>query len=342
MSQFYAQNGDQYQALLVDPQGQNSWYGLALDQKLSEGGAAQIWTTNPSGGTTPLLAKVYGNKILQRFSSKPEDARRLFPLMYFRNELYRDLPFVAWPRRILLTRQSLDSFERDVRGFTMLRLQNARSLNDLMLMAQPGQNTLQVHQTSFIVEALADHVARLHEHPWNFRFGDLTPNNILVANDFQSIHLVDSDAFQYTYIDPQDGPLPTFQVHGLTPGYNSAEGVAEMRRRQSGGIERELSVNHDATVLAILVYQIFMAQFDLGGCHPFRSNDQEEDDNILAGRFPPELPDPPIHDSIVKEYRRIPAELRDAFRQTFVHNTPVHPRTWARLTRAHWRSLRPR
>jgi len=334
--------GTRYFALLIDESNQPDWYDITLNSVFNKGGAAELWTVDTDNANFTILAKLWNDEVLAGIAAHPPEAGRLIPLIRHRDELYAKLRFVVWPRRILFTRPELDNSVADIRGFTMSKLSGYRKLFAVLDAAQEGETPLKLHEAAYLAEALCGNVQRLHAHPWQFRFGDLTPNNILVDAQLTDLYFVDADSFQFTYNDPFTGAAQQIAINGLTPGYTSPEAIAANKRRQRGAFLPPLSEDHDNFILAILIYQILMSHFGLGGTHPFQGSNEDLLDTYIENRqFAPELPDPPINDYIVAQYKRIPENIRSAFRHTFIDQKPLKPAEWKRLISDSWRSLPP-
>lgn len=332
--------GDTYSAVLLKPGTpvRPDWSRVTLGDSFSEGGAASLWNTDPVDPYTPLVCKLWNARALSLITRDKAEAGRMVPLVFHRDELYKNLRFVAWPRRVIFTRPDLTDVLNDLRGFTMLRLTDVDTLQSILQASRKG-TPLSPDTAEHLAKALTDCVERLHAHPWHFRFGDLTPNNIMVTRNAPNMHFVDSDSFQYTYTHPITGDVHQYLVHGLTEGYKSKEGIAAEHARQANGCLPPLSQRHDLTVMAILLFQICVAQFGIGGRNPFDEHGRSEDANIADGRFPFDVKDPDIPDNVREAYQKVPPDIRAAFTRTFTHDQPLAPVEWRRLILDKWRSL---
>jgi hypothetical protein len=118
---------------------------------------------------------------------------------------------------VLFSRPELTDVCNDLRGFTMLQLRGVETLHAI-LQASRKRNLLPSDRAEHLALSLAECVERLHTHPWQFRFGDLTTNNIMVEDTTGNIHFVNSDSFQYSYPHPGTGQSHQFLIHGLSAG----------------------------------------------------------------------------------------------------------------------------
>jgi DNA-binding helix-hairpin-helix protein with protein kinase domain len=315
----------------VNPPHADEWVNYTLGPHIDAGGAGAVYSLTAK--TTPqLVAKIYDGSILERVRKEPPLRQRIIVLAQHRDHLMKELPFAFWPRRILFTMQAPDETQipQTILGFTMAALPNTTSLTSLL--SDDSARTRITHaDTIHIACTLADQIAKLHRHAWQFVFGDMSPNNIHVTHNFASVYFIDTDAFQFQYNHPHFA----FSIPGLTPGFESP-GARQVIK--AGG---SLSTNHDDFVLAIIIFQILMAQSGLTRVHPFSYADSTEVDNINARRFPYANPAAyPVPAMPLAFYRSLPSDIHLAFMQTFTTPTPFPAAQWPPLLSGYRRGLR--
>jgi DNA-binding helix-hairpin-helix protein with protein kinase domain len=343
MSAAKLQKGSTLHALGLHKAGGADWYDIRLGAPLSKGGAARLWHVEKPGLATPLVAKVWNKRGLDQVFSTPVEATRVLRLVENRNQLYNHIPNVIWPRRLLFTQPTRENVRNHFRGFTMSRLDHMRKLHQILALSQQGQAPLTFEQSKRMVLMLCQSLQKLHDHPWQFRFGDFSPNNIMFSEDLTTLAFVDADGYQFLYPHRESGTNISFNAAGFTLGYSSPTTIkAELRRKQDDPPVR-VDEQHDHFVLAIHIYQIYMAHLGLGGAAPFQKFERgNENDAIAAGRFTHDMAlEHQPNAFIQQQYLRIPEPIRDAFSRTFARGKPLTTREWASLCSTHWRSLQP-
>jgi len=319
------------------------WYDIKLGAPFSKGGAARLWHVEKPGLALPLVAKIWNKQGLGEVFSTPVEATRVLRLVANRDQLHNHIPAVVWPRRLLFTRPERDNVQRDFCGFTMSRLDHMRKLQHIIALSQKGQSPLTFDQSKRMVLMLCEALQKLHDHPWQFRVADFSPNNIMFNEDFTTLAFVDADSYQFLYPDPESRTDIQFRPTGFTLGYTSPKTVKDELLRKTGDPPVLVDEQHDQFVLAIHIFQIYMAHLGLGGAAPFQKFERgNENDAIAAGRFTHDMPKDHQPNAFVQEqYLRIPAPVREAFSRTFARGKPLTTREWADLCSTHWRSLQP-
>jgi len=320
-----------------------NWYEIKLGAPFSKGGAAQLWHVEKPGLAIPLVAKIWNKRGLEQVFSSTLETTRVLRLVENRNQLHIHTPTVVWPRRLLLTQPTQEDISKYFRGFTMSRLDHMRKLHQILALSQQGQSPLTFDQSKRMVLMLCETLQKLHDHPWQFRIGDFSANNIMFSEDLTKMAFVDADSFQFLYPNRETGTNNQFRATGFTLGYSSPKTVKAEFLLKAGDPVPLVDEQHDQFVLAIHIYQIYMAHLGLGSAAPFQKFERgNENDAIAAGRFVHDLPkDHQPNDFIQQQYLRIPPPIREAFSRTFARGKPLTTREWADLCSTHWRSLQP-
>ncbi len=319
--------------LATDVREADDWTSYTLGVPVgNKGGTAHVYRVNAKA-TPPLLAKIYhSDSILQRIANDSGYGERLMRLGLNRAVLNRELPFCAWPRRIVFKERdpAADDVTRSIIGLTVPELDIHMSLTDVL--SDKSNRTKMSHERGIhIAVSLADQLHRLHTHRWQFVIGDLSPSNLFVDYAFASIHFIDMDTVRFS-----TGPdCATFDTPGTTVGYRSPE---YFRNPNLG----QLTAAHDDFVLAILIFQILMALSGIDGAHPFLDLDGCEDDHIRLGKFPyvDGLRQTLIADAPADAYASWHADLRAAFEAVFTGQRVMSAKQWADLVSKYRRSLR--
>jgi hypothetical protein len=307
--------------------GTHQWAEFLIGEIVSDtGGSSSVWQVSTET-EPPLLVKLYKGEMLKRLRTDAATTTRLYPLVRSRRQLSADLPFAVWPRRLVFTDADVTegNFADKLLGFTMARLDITTSLNDLV--EQDKKRTrMSAGKTRHILLLVMDYLQSMHEHPWQFMFGDMSLHNIHVSRDRNRVYFIDTDAFQYT--DSETDKF--FAVPGMTEGFRSP-GTAERHH------DDPLPNTHDTFVMAIIIFMMLMADMDAHGAHPFSAAGHDADELIDGRIFPYEDSNNyPISDYVLKRYRAMPAELRQAFLHTFTTTEPVSLTQWRMLLQKHW------
>jgi DNA-binding helix-hairpin-helix protein with protein kinase domain len=316
---------------LFSPTGNDSWTPYRIGNRIGKGGMGTVHEFTPAS-QSPMLAKLFNPAMLARIKGDPKIAMRLAALVAHRDDIANTLGFATWPRRMLFTKQN----PRDKReiadtvvGFTMVRLQNTISLQQL-LMDPDRRIRLTPEHTAKIAELLTEQISRMHKHKWKFVFGDFSPNNIHVRINFKTVSFIDTDSFQFDF----DASKYTFTLGGITPGYKSP-GV-EDQLKQTGRVTSA----HDDFVLAIHLFQLFMLDRQMPR-HPFQTLDIPIDTMIAKRAFPFDNPAAyPVPQPCLQAYSTVPPFIRAAFTRTFTTPATVTAEEWAILLADYRRFLR--
>lgn len=322
------------QALTLRPDGSQSSTPLTIATTLSSKGATADVCTFVDAPPT-IVGKLYRPSYRQRFATH---VRLLEGLVLFtRNSeaLRKDLPFGSWPGQLLLDAPITDSesLKAVVCGFTMDRLTATTPLMDL-LGVRRARVRLTTHDSLNIAITISTQLDKLHRHPWQFVFGDFSPNNIMLSANFERVMFIDTDAYQYktTY----RGRIYEGQNDATTPSYNSPHSVG--RKGAS-----KLPPEHDLFILAIIIFQILMADKGFLKCHPFSSGSVPEDDRIKARQFPYAEPNRyPVNPAALKAYHQLPKAIRDAFVEVFSKHFALTTGAWITLLSNYRRDLHRR
>lgn len=321
-----AKGAQAWGALLKSPNDDYTQYKIS--DPLQEGGSGSVHHLLPRT-VPPLVAKLYKPETIARIRTDKKFMQRIVVLAAHREELIKDLPFATWPRRLLFTEKEPRSVQQSLIGFTMAQLVGTTSLTELFF-HEPARVRLTPDHTVHIATVLADQVARLHRHPWGFVVGDLSPNNVHVSHDFNHIHLIDTDAFQFDY----NNGAYAFELSGLTPSYKSPGAEAAM------SITGRVTATHDDFVLAILIFMLLMMNAGYP-VHPFNALDHTEDELIENRAFPFDDPQRfPVNPAILQTYRTLPDEVRAAFTTAFTQRKPVPAANWTGILTQSRRLLR--
>lgn len=317
----------------LDPNGKDDWIRYRLGNRIGKGGMASVHEIYPEY-MDPIVAKLFDDEMLARIKGDPKIAMRLAALVRNRAKIGKELKFATWPRRMLFSKERPNGKREiadSVIGFTMRKLQNTVSLQDLM-MDPERRLRLTPEDTAYITTTLADQIHNLHKHEWGFVFGDLSPNNVHVGTDFRSVSFIDTDSFQFDF----EASKYSFTLGGITKGYKSP-GVDEQLRKTG-----RVTAAHDDFVLAILIFQLLMMDRQVPR-HPFQYADTPLDVMIAKRAFPFDTPHtyrvPP---SCLNAYATFPPAIRQAFSRTFTTSTPVSAAEWTMILSDYRRSLRPR
>jgi DNA-binding helix-hairpin-helix protein with protein kinase domain len=312
---------------LNDPKNED-WTVYQIGKSLNKGGFGSVHLVTPPM-KHPLVAKIYTEPMRERIKHNPKIAMRLVALAQHRVAITKDLSFAVWPRRVLFAKKNLngaDDIAANILGFTMLQLIGTTSLFELM-MNEEKRLRIQPVDLAHIAILIADQLAKLHRHPWGFVFGDLSPNNIHVTNDYKAVHFIDTDSFQFDF---QTGKY-AFPMDNLTTGYKSPGAEHAIRNKQ------RITAVHDDFVLAVLIFQLLMTMNKVPR-HPFQCLDKDVDTMIERRIFPFEnLAQYPVPAVNVAVYNGWPADIRAAFRRTFTQPDPVTAEEWTQILIAHYR-----
>lgn len=276
----------------------------------------------------PVLVKVYKNAaIKKRLKSDDAYIERIMMLLLERDRLARCHPAFTFPRRAIYPAGK--SGKAGLVGISMLELDRARPLLDL-LQDDTARHGLTHEKGIGLAIALCVALHNLHEDPWRFVVGDLSPNNVFVAYDFSSVHFIDTDTYSFT----PDAGATVYDMPAFTSAYRSPESFAVA----SG---TPLSAAHDDFVLAILLFQLFMAMAGCGEVHPFTDLDCQEDANIRTFRFPyvDSLRDTDVPDGPASVYASWHEDIRGAFEATFTGVYRLTAEDWMQLLAGFRRSL---
>lgn len=320
-------------AVRLSPEEDEDWTPYTLGETVgNKGGTAQVYRITAKTAP-PLLAKIYhSDSLLERIAKDPAYAQRLMHLGEARSSLARELPFCAWPRRIVFRKRQPQESEiaGSIIGLTLPELSTHRSL--LEIVNDGTARTGMTHGRGIhLAISLADQLHRLHTHPWQFVIGDLSPNNILVDYSFSSIHFIDMDAVGFAPV----GYDVVFDTPGSTPCYRSPEYF-------NGNGQARLSAAHDDFVLAVVLFQLLMAMSGVSGAHPFLDADACEDEKIRRCSFPyvEALRGQLVADTPANAYAGWHADLRAAFEGVFTGRTRMTAKEWVDLLSRFRRSLR--
>lgn len=293
----------------------------------SKGGAASVYQLMPRTDP-PLVAKIYNDKVLQIIRTDRKYAQRIIALGLHRDNLAEALPFATWPRRVIFKDRDPKDAQQALLGFTMERLVGTTSLIDLITQ-QNARFKITPDTTAFLCITIAGQLSRMHDHPWAFVFGDMSPNNIHVTADLTKVRFIDTDGFQFNYNNGQY----SFRLSGLTPGFKSPGADAAM---MSTG---RLATTHDDFVLAILLFMLLMADKGMP-IHPFQSGDVPEDVRIEKRQFPlSDTAQYPLPAPVIAAWNELPQTLRDAFTRTFTGPTPIPAAQWETILTDYRRCL---
>jgi DNA-binding helix-hairpin-helix protein with protein kinase domain len=314
--------------ILSDPDGNEDWKEYKVADQVGEaGGNASVHKLiDPAGN--PLVGKFYNGEATERLRADKIHALRLiFPSRY-RLALEEDLEFVVFPRRVLIDRQDLgDDPLTHMVGFSMNLHEGFYSLTDLIEQEEARRFSYTPDTTLYILITMAHQLARLHDHAWRFVFSDMTPNNVLVSRDYETVRFIDVDSYQFS-----NGAYD-FPVTGLSPGYISPDAYKRLEKAEP------LTTGHDDFLLAIIISQMLMADHGHLRTHPFNIAGEDKNDLIERRRFTYEVSPDDVDEGIISAYRTFPDEVREAFRQTFTTDVPVTASEWAALLQKHRRYL---
>ncbi len=260
---------------LNDPKNED-WTVYQVGKSLNAGGFGSVHLLTPLM-KHPLVAKIYTEAMRERIKRDPKIAMRLVALAQHRLAITEALPFAVWPRRVLFAKKKPDGandIAANILGFTMLQLMGTTSLFELMTNPEKRLR-IQPVDIAHIAISIADQLARLHRHPWKFVFGDLSPNNIHVTNDYKAVHFIDTDSFQFDF---QTGKY-AFPPENLTRFYKSPGAEDAIRKKQ------RITAVHDDFVLAVLIFQLLMTMDNVPR-HPFQCLDKGVDAMIEGRIFP--------------------------------------------------------
>lgn len=306
----------------IEPDGQETWGRYDLGTLIAKGGMGAVHEIYPQF-KPPIVAKLFGDKMLARVKGDTKIAMRLAALVRNRSTIAKDLGFATWPRRMLFSKErptSKKEITDTIIGFTMTKLERTSSLQELM-MDDHRRLRLTAEHTAFIAITLADQINRLHKHGWGFIFGDLSPNNVHVASDFSSVTFIDADSFQFEY----EASKYSFTLEALTKGYKSPGADEQLMR--AGRLTRA----HDDFVLAILIFQLLMMNQKVPR-HPFQSLQEPLDMMISKRAFPFDEPQKhPVPEICLHAYRTFPEQIRNAFSRTFTTPSTVSAEEWTLL-----------
>lgn len=314
--------------ILSDLDGNEDWKEYTVADQVGEAGGNASVHKLIDGAGSPLVGKFYNCEATERLRSDKIHALRLILPSRHRLALEENLEFVVFPRRILIDRPDPgDDPLTHIVGFSMNLHEGFYSLTDLIEQEDARRFSYTPDTTLCILITIADQLARLHDHPWRFVFGDMTPNNVLVSRNYETIRFIDVDGYQFS-----NGAYD-FPLTGLSPGYISPDAYKRLEKAD------RLTSAHDDFLLAIIISQMLMADHGHLRTHPFNISGQDKNDLIERRRFTYELAPEDVDEGIISAYRTLPDELRDAFRQTFTTDAVVTAAAWASLLQKNRRYL---
>lgn len=239
-------------------------------------------------------------------------------------KLVRGRPHIAWPEALLYDAHVADPDH--LVGFTMPMFADSAPLSRLTSPKQRKSQfpQLPVNGLSLAARNIAGAVADLHGIGGRsgIVIGDLTPRNILIRTNL-ACQLIDADSYQFSVGSKVWGSADS------TPGFRSPW-IAEAAR--AGGALPVFSLRDDAYALAIVLFHVLV-----DGAHPWTAGERfevngikpDEEDNMLAGRFPYADPGSCFPPKIrLQTYQKLPVEVRQLFELAFIGNAPPSPAQW--------------
>lgn len=315
---------------IAPPPAREDWVSYTLGATLGlPGGYGTVHRLLPKK-RPPLVAKIYHNKqALSELKTDPLYAMRLLALITHRASISQQLPFCAFPRRALFRTRAEPAVSnvRELIGFTMEERVDYQQFKHLIYGGSP---LLTTERAVALIQVLGERLHAIHTHPWSFRIGDISPNNILINTTLTDAVFIDLDTVSCHIPSMQPMPAPT--VH--TPGFESPLSFRP---------NFQVSVEHDNFALATLIFMLLMSSCQYPNRHPFLSFQPGPLGQYIKHRiFTYSLKHRAEHlpsTAPVQVYDAWHPTLRNAFEQSFFA-TPLTGKEWAQLIRAFRRSLR--
>lgn len=307
------------------------WQEYRIGKPLTDGEGGTSALFELAEGIYPrMVAKAYTPEAIEDRRVEFADRARIEVLARNNIMLGDRFPWATWPRRLLF-KDKADSISANVDnliGYSMERLQSTRSLHDLLL--DPNATPkLTLKACVHIAGCVADQIARLHRHHWEWVLVDLSPANIHVARDYSRVLLIDTDGFQFR--DPATGKLYLSQI--MTPGHKAPWSDADV------AANKPLTPAHDDYCVAILICMIFMGLN--GACAPlfeYIGMTEEADDLIKRRAFVFDDPAVLVSNRVRDAFKAIPDPIRNAISQSLRQQT-LTCEQWAKLLVDFRRSL---
>jgi DNA-binding helix-hairpin-helix protein with protein kinase domain len=313
----------------------SSWQPIILGEQLNAGaygGTSSIHRiANPA--MSHLVAKIFNEAALPR--RRTQAAHDKLDFIARHSQRLRDgytagaprvagRPHVAWPEMPLYVEQR--AAPDKLAGFVMPAF---HGMHPLQLFYTPKHRrshfpTATADTLLATAAGLAGMIDQLHGGAGDsgILIADLTPRNILINARYE-LRLIDADSFQYSVRGV---------VHGTnesTPGFRSPNMA---RAARAGTNLPRFTKTDDAYALTIALFHMLV-----DGAHPWRAGSRfeingvapDEEDNMLARRFPFAAPDQ-FHPPRIRlqTYQRLSAEVRAAFERAFLAEAPPTPAQW--------------
>ena len=325
------------------------WTPLTLGDQLNAGaygGTSSIHRIS-TPGKSHLVAKLFNEGVLAS-RRRPEAHNKLIFVARCsarlkagwstRESRVDGRPHIAWPEMLLYSEQTATPDK--LVGFVMPAF---HGVHPLQLLYTPKHRKLHFPTASSdvmlaVAAMLAAVVDDLHGGQGNsgILIADLTPRNILISPKWD-VRIIDADSFQYT------GAGKVHRTNESTPGHRSPK----MARAALAGDPLPLFTrDDDAYALTIIIFHLLV-----DGAHPWRAGSRfeingiapDEEENMLAGRFPYAAPDR-LHPPRIRlqTYQRLAPAVRAAFERTFICERPLTPGEWVRVIgRVRGQAFRP-
>lgn len=234
------------------------------------------------------------------------------------------LSFVAWPEALLYSANTAKP--EKLIGFAMPLFGNTHPLSHLTSPKQRKIHFAGLEARHLLVAAknIAGAVQALHgaDGKSGILIGDLTPRNILIDANLRC-QLIDADSYQFTT------SAKVYATADTTPGFRSPRMATAARANKA---LPPVSADDDAFCLAVVLFHVLV-----DGAHPWTAGERfelngvkpDEEDNMLAGRFPYADPATCFPPKIrLQTYQKLPAAIRQLFEAAFLTAKRPSPQQW--------------
>lgn len=234
------------------------------------------------------------------------------------------MAFVAWPEALLYSANAAKP--ENLVGFAMPLFANAHPLSHLTSPKQRKKHFPGFEARHLFVAAknIATAVQVLHgaDAKSGVLIGDLTPRNILIDANLRCM-MIDADSYQFTT------SAKVYATADTTPGFRSPRMATAAR---AGTALPSVLPGDDAYCLAVVLFHVLV-----DGAHPWTAGERfelngikpDEEDNMLAGRFPYADPGTCFPPKIrLQTYQKLPVAIRQLFEAAFLTTKRPSPQQW--------------
>lgn len=305
-------------------QREDNWGEITLGKIVGSGAFADVYSV--AGATrVPLLAKIFKGDYADKATTDKTILRALVGFSSNGKNLADALPFASWPDRILFAKRgkTIAELQPALRGYTMPHFIDAKPYEHY----RSGRGaTFQMSKGDYIhlCITLAHQLDRLHKHPFQFVFSDLSSKNILISNDRRKIYFIDADSYGFRAFGQEKY---AFSATMVTPAYPTPY------------LRGTLDARHHNFVLAMIIWEMAMAMHGMPKAKTFAVANMAMQDFITSRQYPYKDPvHPEVPPAILEVYKTLPNFIRAGFDKAFTANDGLTASEWVDLLNR-WRLL---